>query len=55
MTPVNPKPRVSGSPRERSAHVFAHRVLDALGAVYVFVWQAALLIVFIDFCLTTHH
>ena len=55
MTPVNPKPRVSASPRSRETHVFAHRVLDLAVTVFIFTWWTAFGIVFIGFCLTTHH
>jgi len=53
MTLVNPKPRVSGSPRDRPTHVFARRVLDTLGAVFIFTWWTAFTIVFLGFCLTS--
>jgi len=36
----------------RSEHIFAHRVLDLVGAVFVFAWCAVFTIVLIGWALT---
>jgi len=49
MTPTTYDPNPS------TARWFARRVFDALWAVFYFTWWTAFGIVFVGFCLTTHH